>query len=700
MSPITPSHNSGSVGADARDGDGMPVDLTKLPFPSVLYRPLPSVLEPVPAATAAGAQFVGGSASLIAPGMSSSAPRKGTETDPVIPKRRRRTTAHEQSILESAFQRNSRPDAHERSQLAAQLSGMTQRAVAVWMQNRRQKEKKEQSSFRGSSLAPSSAGSSPDMDTGDFDDLGSSSPSSRSTVAPPSSASIENATRLALQASEAVYKALPDNKENVNNSSGAAGNNNDNPTVMVAGRPTLPSVLCPVVPAPAAGPTQQSRAVDASSSAEAKMTHRAASTSVIAAKKHVRRRPLGSHAPLARKPSLSHAFNFPPSPPKLKTNAAKATAERPQIRRQGSSASLASLTRALKGSIFDQTQSSLESDTLNRARSWVDALSSRALGEGFEEVETKAPQPSQQAVETGASVERPTDASISQAQFEPAPTPVTKRLRARDELLQHMASDLPSSPASPAPFRAADEGNTRTAYRPPSRGVRLGFTESESAVTRAKRTTASMAATIEGSRAGGEATDALSALERKRAKIVGHRELVPAGANGSSMTTRPKQARRTSSSSSNQSRSRATNKKQQASSTIATTTSAKPAAATGPLTRPGYSATLLIDAATQELGRQRQASLTSAGSADVGNGSVVDPDSDMGDLSFSSTSTDNSVIVGTPKHDSAGFFVAAAGAHSKQDVLGGKVADVTSGARDDTERECAELLLGLGGGFH
>ncbi|KAK4053718.1 hypothetical protein OIV83_001374 [Microbotryomycetes sp. JL201] len=682
--PVTPgAHNSGTGARPT----GMPDDLTKLPFPSVLYRPA-AVIDEAVCAPAAASPFVVGSSTVIARGMSSSEPRRGTTADPVIPKRRRRTTAGEQAVLESAFQRNPRPDAHERAQLAQQLPGMTPRAVAVWMQNRRQKEKKEQSSFRGSSAAPSSAGSSPEMDSGEFDELRSSSPSSRSTAAPPSSASIENATRLALQASEIVYKALPDNKENVRDQADLVG---DVKTahVTIGGRATLPSVLCPVV-GPVALPALQAYGVDMSSGTEAKMTHRSATTSVIAAKKHVRRRPLGSHAPLARKPSLSHAFNFPPSPPKSKSNSSKTTVDRPEIRRQGSSASLASLQRAIRGSIFDQPDSSTENDTLNRARSWVDALSSRALGEGFEETETSSTQPPVEAEERET-----TRADHTRA--EPAPTPVTKRLRARDELLQHMASDLPSSPASPAAIRPGDDlarhsGSTRAAHRPPTRGVRLGFSESATTAARQKRTTASMTATIEGSRAGGEATDALSALERKRARIVGHEEL--SVANGPAMTTRPKQARRTSSQSSTHSRSRG--KKQSASIT-------SNVAAAG--SKAGYSATMLIDAAAQELGRQRQASLTSAASADAGHGgpgsgvSLADHDSDMGDLSFSSTSTDNSVVIGTPKHESTGFSLRRHSA--KVGEVNGKVVDGVVRVResDETERECAELLLGLGG-FH
>jgi len=68
--------------------------------------------------------------------------------------------------------------------------------------------------------------------------------------------------------------------------------------------------------------------------------HRPSGASVIAAKKHTRKRPLGSHAPLARKPSLTHAFEFPSSPVKPKPLARAATDvdHRPTLRRRLSNA--------------------------------------------------------------------------------------------------------------------------------------------------------------------------------------------------------------------------------------------------------------------------------------------------------------------------------------------------------------------------
>jgi hypothetical protein len=60
----------------------------------------------------------------------------GTAENPLIPKRRRRTTPAELAILETEFRANPRPDPQERARIAERL-GMTVRAVQVWLQNRR-----------------------------------------------------------------------------------------------------------------------------------------------------------------------------------------------------------------------------------------------------------------------------------------------------------------------------------------------------------------------------------------------------------------------------------------------------------------------------------------------------------------------------------------------------------------------------------
>ncbi|KAK4058891.1 hypothetical protein OIO90_000337 [Microbotryomycetes sp. JL221] len=715
--PVTPSHNNI---APVLEG-GLPDDLTKLPFPSVLYRPVATLVSS-PASTTAAVAVSQALPPSPAMGMTSSEPPRGTEHDPVIPKRRRKTSADEVAILEAAFQRNPRPDLNERNELAARMNGMSARAVAVWMQNRRQKEKKD-SSTRGSSVAPSSAGSA-DMDArSEVDGPRSSSPSSRTTEPASSSSALhEPVVRMALPSSDALYKMMPDNKENVHLHSTVQTSS------LSAPRPISP----PFVKSPTVATFNAAQMTDPQAATAQLPVYR---TDVkkgaqqkpvawaIAAKKHVRKRPLGSHAPLARKPSLSHAFNFPPSPPKLKSKTGSTSASvdtRPKVKRQGSSASLASLASgAARGSIFDLQSSastSTQADTINRARSWVDALSIRAAEDDAEvqQQDVAAPAGSKSPLAEAATIEEmptaPTSSSVRAAIPEPGPTPVTKRLRARDELLQHMASDLPSSPASPAPDKKTDEkplrsGAIRLTARNPMRGVRLGFNNSAaaSAAARVRRTTSgTMAAALEGSRAGGEEADALSVLERKRARLVGHDDASVLGSAGLTAPTRPKQARRTSSGSSSRARGNTTNnsKKQQLSSTAPTVTYSTASA-------------MLFDAAAQELGRHRQASLTSAASASTGRATTLDQeDSDMGELSFSSTSTDNSALIGTPKQEhetrtsdfisdkraNEGHAMSATIKRAHQ-FSGVRTNGVDGGRGDDAERECAELLLGLGGGF-
>lgn len=60
----------------------------------------------------------------------------GTKENPLIPKRRRRTTPEQLTILEAAFVENALPSQAQRAQLAARV-GMTGRALQVWFQNRR-----------------------------------------------------------------------------------------------------------------------------------------------------------------------------------------------------------------------------------------------------------------------------------------------------------------------------------------------------------------------------------------------------------------------------------------------------------------------------------------------------------------------------------------------------------------------------------
>lgn len=60
----------------------------------------------------------------------------GTREHPLVPKRRRRTTPEQLTILEAAFVENPLPSQAQRAQLAARVD-MTGRALQVWFQNRR-----------------------------------------------------------------------------------------------------------------------------------------------------------------------------------------------------------------------------------------------------------------------------------------------------------------------------------------------------------------------------------------------------------------------------------------------------------------------------------------------------------------------------------------------------------------------------------
>lgn len=60
----------------------------------------------------------------------------GTSENPLIPKRRRRTSPAELALLEEEFRTNPLPTQAERARLAGRVS-MTGRALQVWFQNRR-----------------------------------------------------------------------------------------------------------------------------------------------------------------------------------------------------------------------------------------------------------------------------------------------------------------------------------------------------------------------------------------------------------------------------------------------------------------------------------------------------------------------------------------------------------------------------------
>jgi len=161
-----------------------------------------------------------------------------------------------------------------------------------------------------------------------------------------------------------------------------------------------------------------------SSSHQSVFLHRSSNSSIIAAKKHVRKRPLGSHAPFARTPSLTHSFDFPPSPPKPKPTSARSSSVGCQPSTQAAKLTLAvisarrpDLTRrasSSNGGLFDMAEGSASREGLT---TWKETMARRR------------------------SVEETTSSEG---------TKVDGSKKVAEDLLQHMQSDPPSA-SSPAP---------------------------------------------------------------------------------------------------------------------------------------------------------------------------------------------------------------------------------------------------------
>jgi hypothetical protein len=404
-----------------------------------------------------------------------------------------------------------------------------------------------------------------------------------------------------------VYTALPDNKENL-------------------------AVPCPLVAAPARVPDPslaasfpdaiggkqhasvygtypQPRPVATRMLGRETFQHRSSNASEIVAKKYVHKRPPGGLAPLARQPSLSHNFDFPPSPPRRSTVT-------PTLKRSRSSVSV--------GSSGSGGRSLLMTNESGRARVWVDALN--------------------------ADVDSHDNDGIDDAHDGSAPP----KSKVNDEVWRHMQSDPPSSfspTSSPAPltrkainalslvtsnhaaiaYLQTDSPNlfdrTQTRGRRPDAASLSNVPNLLSTVTAKGRKTLVRSHSMGGTsaRAEGEEACAVKAWERKRARM---------GDDGQ---------RRTEAAAASDKR----NKLKKTSSGV-------------------------------KLGPHSSKTAASK----KGRVSLGDSSMEMGDLSFSSTSTAHSEAVGTPKADAGSYFPRKA-----------------SPVGRDEERECAELLLGLGGFF-
>ncbi|GAA5989127.1 hypothetical protein JCM10908_001170 [Rhodotorula pacifica] len=387
----------------------------------------------------------------------------GTQEDPLIPKRRRRTTPAELAILESEYRVKPRPDPIERAHLAERL-GMTVRAIQVWYQNRRQKEKRETSC----SSSITSTGSDPkDLDgvvlsfsssplpspglplhptTGPYPRSAlSAGPKDAVATVPAGSgfsgASVAPSGRLVLQ--PAVSAADKENMKSPTESSMAARSGHlltPNSSANVPYRYSYPSQPSATDHASSEHPSSSSSSYADGVHASV-FVHRPHNSSIIAAKKHVRKRPLGSHAPLARTPSLPHSFAFPPSPPK--TSQVAPTGRRTMQRSASYSLNVVAGREQKKSAagLFANSQGETVACAADRRRS--SSLSP-----------TAAVGPSLSSVGLPGSTSSRRDESPEAVPAPPVPmammTPVS-RARARDELLQHMQSDPPST-SSPGPI--------------------------------------------------------------------------------------------------------------------------------------------------------------------------------------------------------------------------------------------------------
>lgn len=449
----------------------------------------------------------------------------------------------------------------------------------------------------------------------------------------------------------------------------------------------------------------------------------------VAAKKHVRKRPLGSHAPLARKPSLPHAFNFPDSPPHKRSE--RLSTARPPLRRAASAASACSATsnggtaneaRSLSGSFL--TQSMTGNGDVNRARVWLDALGDVQPLPSPVDSPVEVDQADQSLVQGVTSADAASEAPMSavpDVTVTAAPSSGARRgFMTKDEVWQHMASDAPSSPAAstPALTRRAMLAHTANseaqsaldsaAYRRTI--ARLQHQQSDLYGSASVSSAATlMSAALEGSRAGGEAACALSALERKRARLVGHGEeygVATLGRATPSVRSHANAIAPAKHSTAHSTGPSAPKRRKSANGTKAAPVhkkSSSVAAAPAVKARSGATSKPISKAKAQSQVQSAQDIVESLPRSYAS--SVVDDScsssslSSMGDLSFSSTSTTVSTLVGTPSDGPAPFgsYLPKVHARASSDVRDQKAA--TTSTDEDDERECAELLLGLGGFF-
>lgn len=438
--------------------------------------------------------------------------------------------------------------------------------------------------------------------------------------------------------------------------------------------------------------------------------HRSALHSNVTAKKHMTKRPLGGSAPLARKPSLSHNFEFPPSPLKkgstiLNDEVSRATPLNSVakvdsvIKRKGSNASISSSAGSSVG-IY-----SLTTNESGRARVWVDEL----VGTEFEDQASDVGVESTFAKRGGRRVELDNEVwkhmeSDPPSGFSPSnsPAPLTRRMMsklnpAEDEDGDERSGEgdleevklfrdrSPSPTATKRPRKAASSSqppsfldNTATssatlrAKSSLSRTLSLGrIPQSQASSSHSSQTSTGQQNKIaEASRAGGEESCAREALSRKRARMIP----TESNENGSERARGTVMRKKSDSTRVNVVKKA---KKVDQNQRLSTTPSANNHVHG---TRRNHNLPSLT-----QLSALSPNSLTAA----VAAASVDDdPDSSMGELSFGSSTTEGQSL------DSEVSINGNLGVAKMLQVV--VVGQEKTGESWD-ERECAELLLGLGG---
>ncbi|CEQ39991.1 SPOSA6832_01570 [Sporobolomyces salmonicolor] len=625
----------------------------------------------------------------------------GTSQNPLIPKRRRRTTPAELAILEDEFRKNSRPDQGERGRIAQRL-GMTCRAVQVWYQNRRQKEKKESSSIAGSSKASSVTSgdlSSPkDVEGVSLSFSSSPLPSPALPLYPIGVSrrpSFDVATTIkALPSSQELYAAPNPNDTSANKENNYAHFLSRSASVSNPAAPTSeqPQQQPYLYSYPSSQASQSSAHQQSSFSAQPSPAasvpsvylHRPSNTSIIAAKKHPRKHRLGRSWTTAEPASSG------------KVTLAEVASRKVSLRRNVSTSSAV----ATGSSLFSEAGG-------DRARSWLDSLSRRrTAGED-------------DSTDLDAAGEADPDVPV------PASTATTTLKHAEaDDLLCHMQSDPPSA-SSPAPVTRkrvlahddaslsatlggaedeSDDGEDGDAgtFKPASYAQRPAFQHSHSQPIRSLSSVFTGASSSTPSTGAAVPSKARTAL--LRTSSLGGASPLPLP---TSFSASPFSATSATLSSRSLSRNAAFSPSlaQAAESSRAGT---EEACAISALER--KRARILSDGLSLSLGSLprggtakekeslRERSTKRRRSSGLSTADTTDSES-LADLSFSSTSTASTVdsLATVDSYSGAGYFALTAAA--KQLDSAGQVGKVGGAGAKDEERECAELLLGLGGFF-